>query len=191
MPWSHFVSQFIMVISHHSKSIFVHIQKTGGSSIEEALRKDDPTIESNAHQGRRHMAAREMKTLIAADIWNTYFKFAFVRNPWDRLVSWYMMCVQASSMNNFSRYVEDNAPTFDPDQDYDGQGRAHDAQPADNVTDENGEIIVEFIGRYEALERDFDVVRKKVTLSADLHGRPSTNKDYAASRDACDCAFYG
>ena len=170
-----------MVISHYTKSIFVHIQKTGGSSIEEALRKDDPTIESNAHQGRRHMAAREMKTLIPADTWNTYFKFAFVRNPWDRLVSWYMMCVQAPSMNNFSRYVKDNAATFDDflTKTTTGMGERTTRNQLDYVTNDVGEIIVDFVGKYEALEQDFDTVRKKLNLTADLpHVNRSTHDGY-------------
>src|ERR1700726_3003053 len=92
-----------------------------------------------------------------------------------------MMCVQAPSMNNFSRYVKDNAPTFDDflTKTTTGMGERTTRNQLDYVTDERGEIIVDFIGKYEALQQDFDVVRKKLNLSAELpHVNRSTHDGY-------------
>jgi hypothetical protein len=102
-----------MLVSHRARAIFVHIQKTAGSSIEAALRDHDPEAGPHLVGGRRHVHAVELRDVVGPDVWGRYFKFAFVRNPWDRLLSWYQMCVQAQQPNAFCRYVRDGFPTFE------------------------------------------------------------------------------
>jgi len=82
-----------MVISDRHRCIFVHIQKTGGASIEALLLRSDPSAAASAQEGRRHPPARAIAPIAGSERWRAYFKFAFVRNPWDRLVSWYHMCI--------------------------------------------------------------------------------------------------
>jgi chondroitin 4-sulfotransferase 11 len=170
-----------MIISNHAKCIFVHIQKTGGASIEELLRGNDPDIQDNSLQGRRHISAGELRTLVPPEIWNSYFKFAFVRNPWDRLVSWYHMCVQTPTANPFARYVKDNAPTFDDflTKTTTGMGERTTRNQLDYVTNERGEVIVDFVGRYEQLGDEFARVRERLGLGAELpHVNRSTHDNY-------------
>ena len=170
-----------MIISHKTKSIFVHIQKTAGTSIEEAMRKDDPAIAGNAHSGRRHLKAREIQALVRPEIWAGYYKFAFVRNPWDRLVSWYCMCVQSKAPNRFARYVIDNAPTF---RDFitkttTGMGEKTTHDQLDFLTDANGNLIVDFVGRYESLADDYARVKERLHLTHDLaRANESAHTDY-------------
>jgi len=159
-----------MIISPRTRCIFVHIQKTGGVSVENALRLHDPAIGSNAHDGRRHVFARELRDIVGAAQWDAYFKFAFVRNPWDRLVSWYHMCVQGTTPNAFSRYVKDNAPTF---RDFiltttTGMGERTTRNQLDYVTSEDGAVIVDFIGRYEMLATDLADVGARLGLPLEL-----------------------
>ena len=68
-----------------SRYIFIHINKTGGSSIERAL---DLRFE--------HMTAREKRVDVGPRRWQTAFKFAFVRNPWARALSHYRYRVQTN-----------------------------------------------------------------------------------------------
>ena len=36
-----------------------------------------------------HASARYIRSHVARDIWNSYFKFCFERDPWDKFMSWY------------------------------------------------------------------------------------------------------
>ena len=127
------------------------------------------------------MFAREARALVGPEIWASYFKFAFVRNPWDRLVSWYHMCIQRASENNFSRYIKEHAPTFDDFVTKTTTGVAEKTthNQLDYVTDENGEMMLDFIGRYESLQEDFAVVKGKLNLASELpHVNKSSHRDY-------------
>ncbi len=170
-----------MIISNRAQCIFVHIQKTGGASIEQRLRDNDPDIRDNSLQGRRHASAAELRSLVSPEVWSGYFKFAFVRNPWDRLVSWYHMCVQTPTANPFARYIKDNAPTFDDflTRTTTGMGERTTRNQLDYVTDESGAIIVDFVGRYEEIGEEFARVAERLGLVAELpHVNQSTHDSY-------------
>ncbi len=158
-----------MLISHTYKFIFVHIQKTGGSSIEYVLRQFDPTALREIPHERdpqnwlkgRHVFARQIRDYVGLKVWNSYFKFAFVRNPWDRLVSWYNMIKlrgdKKITPNNFWRYVLAHSHNFEtfikncPSiiTQLDGDKRSTAFNQVDYICDEKGRIIVDYIGRYE------------------------------------------
>ncbi len=97
-----------MIISRGRQFIFVHIPKTGGTALSLALearaRKDDiligDTPKARARRGRLHglvSAGRLWKHSTLADIDGVvtqdeiahFFTLALVRNPWDRVVSYY------------------------------------------------------------------------------------------------------
>ena len=86
------------IVSNKYRFIFIHIPKTGGTSIAE------PDYEGGngalaGYLGEQdyaqagHIRAVGLKQRIGAS-WDQYFKFAFVRNPWDRLVSLYHYFLQ-------------------------------------------------------------------------------------------------
>jgi len=76
--------------------LFVHIQKTGGTSISDYLvRHTDGQFISPAHLRLRNIHFIHKKP----------FVFAVVRNPWERLVSWYEMMIRKGVHNDFSRYL--------------------------------------------------------------------------------------
>ncbi len=97
-----------MIISRGRRFIFVHIPKTGGTALGLALearaRKDDiligDTPKARARKGRLHTAktaGRLWKHSTLADIaglvteaeTQDFFTLTLVRNPWDRMVSYY------------------------------------------------------------------------------------------------------
>ena len=71
----------------------MHVQKTGGVSVETALARAFPDAERVAGlPGRRHAGLAD--ALEAEPGLAGYFTFGFVRNPWARMHSWHSMVVR-------------------------------------------------------------------------------------------------
>lgn len=172
------------MISHPLRCIFVHVQKTGGSSVRQALRMMQ-------HDPDKHRFAHELRALYGEACWGNYFKFAFVRNPWDRLVSWWQMvernAASARPMNGWQRFILSRARTFEEfltncDQDY----HDHDGSKwifrnqLDYISDGDG-IIVDFVGRFESLEVDFAAIAERLRLPPLQmpHANRSAHKHYS------------
>ncbi len=83
-----------MFISHKYKAIFVHIQRTGGNSIQKIFESHDSAlIETIAphpsHQRTKHCYIADIAAVAPPQLLRDYTKFAVVRNPFERMVSWY------------------------------------------------------------------------------------------------------
>ena len=101
-----------MPISHKYKCIFVHVSKVAGTSVAKAL--DIYSDDINSLYGKigeddrikhnlngyfwQHLPVRRLKKFIPEGIFNEYFKFTFVRNPWDRCVSMYFYLKERQRM---------------------------------------------------------------------------------------------
>ncbi|WP_083786612.1 sulfotransferase family 2 domain-containing protein [Methylobacterium nodulans] len=71
------------MICHRLKCIFIHIPRTAGSSIEKWICGDDWW---NIEPQTKHLIASVAKD-IYKEYWDSYFKFSFVRDPVERVVS--------------------------------------------------------------------------------------------------------
>ena len=99
-----------------------------------------------------HIPAAEAKAYLPDKVWNTYFKFCFERNPWDRIVSAYY----------FRRYqTGDQALTF---QDFLGQQRPH-VLSNYGIYSIDSRVIADFVGRYENLLGDFQRALSQVGIT--------------------------
>ncbi len=77
---------------HRSKNgsyIFIHINKTAGTSIIDVIGKPF----------RKHLTAKEIIHVIGQKKWDEAYKFAVVRNPWDKVVSQYKHNIRVNSSN--------------------------------------------------------------------------------------------
>ena len=156
-----------MLISHKYKFIMIHIQKTAGSSLTKALQEMDdcsidyistsPNFINSKHA--KHIHAKDLKEFISDDIWRSYFKFAFVRNPYDRLVSWYNMCTKvipnSATDNPFIAYVRDQIVTFD------NFVKSDDAlikptiiNQTEYLVDDKGSFLVDYVGKFEDINEE-------------------------------------
>jgi hypothetical protein len=117
------------------------------------------------------------------DGWDEYFKFAFVRNPWDRLVSWYtMVTTYPRGGNELWQYVRDNSSNFeefiynctDDVPIRKGVYYSFARNQLDYVTDENGELLVDFIGKLENFDEDIHKVFSRIGV--DLERIPRKNR---------------
>src|SRR5438552_5647179 len=177
-----------MLLSDSRKVLFVHIQKTGGETVSRILAKHAPDIR---RLGDKHEFASFGKLKLGA-AWNDYFKFAFVRNPWDRLVSWYSMMRRATRVTRFGallsrrkrshlqqrasnplwRYFYENCSSFE-EFIKNCTGQVEVAEGAlysfaytqlDYLQDVNGSILVDFIGRFENFSEDLSTVAMKAGI---------------------------
>ena len=177
-----------MPICHRHKFIFIHIPKTGGTSIRYALTSagaeldiDGKLTESSRTVWLHHLPAMQLRPLVDNKIWQSYFKFGFVRNPWERLVSFYHFHKSRLTLPSVRRSRPDLASRFDNVNSFEEwllNGIV--AQPcAFFLCDTDGEQIVDFVGRFESLDEDFSRVCTHLGIRAELpHLKRSDHGDY-------------
>ncbi|MFQ5570583.1 MAG: sulfotransferase family 2 domain-containing protein [Rhodothermales bacterium] len=156
--------------------VFIHINKTAGSSIERAL-------------GLRfeHKTALEKRAELGPARWDKRFSFTFVRNPWDRVVSLYHYRIMTNTTGlgdkpiDFKTWVRLTFRDHDPD--YYNSPKMLMPQ-WDWIVDREGNILVDFVGRFENLEYDFRAVCHRVHRQATLpHLKKTTRSPYRAYYD--------
>jgi len=80
-----------MILSHRHKFIFFCNGKTGTTSIENSLERLDEgkryTFNATGLFIPKHIAPVIVRGMLPREIWKTYFKFVFVRNPYAWVVS--------------------------------------------------------------------------------------------------------
>ena len=186
-----------MLISSTHKFIFFHGAKVAGTSIRVAL--EDYSIEPRRFRidrpppevgGRanplyvrwrnslEHAKARDAKRELPSEVYDNYFKFGFVRNPWDWQVSMYHFILKerehirhqrVKAMASFESYLEWVSETKTP------YPRGAAKFQRDMYVDERGNIAVDFIGRYETLDCDFEAVCRRLDITASM---PHLNRSY-------------
>lgn len=172
-----------MLLSLRYKFLFVHIAKTGGTSIRTALRWyrwKDPyhipqyicsRISSLSHHRLacklpRHAKAIAAYEMLPRELYNELFKFAFVRNPWDLQVSSFHHIQRErphllGAIHDFESFLKWK---LDPDRPYHYIVDTSIELQSDYLVDLNGNIIVDFVGRYEQLEEDFHQVCGRIGI---------------------------
>ena len=172
-----------MVISHRKKFIFVHNYKVAGTSLRRSLRKYDdksplksplqsklpllfgiyPRIYSNNYP--THITAAELKEKLPQGVFDSYYKFGFVRNPWDWQVSLYSFMRKnekhfqhelAKSMSGFEEYIH-----WRVNEEVRLQRRF--------FYDNDGNCLVDHVGKIENLADELGYLSKELNLNLRMH----------------------
>lgn len=160
------------MLSHHHKTIFVHVPKTGGQSVERVFLEDigltwktraplllrhnpEPSL---GPERLAHLTAEQYVSCkyVPQEMFDRYFKFAFVRDPWDRVVSMYRYLPIGGSFKSFVCKVLPKSLW--------ATQHWFVRPQADFLLDQNGAQLVDFVGRFASLEKDFFEVCRKVGL---------------------------
>ena len=135
--------------------IFVHVPKAAGVSVTRSL---------FGNLGGAHRTLRQYQVAFPHSLYERYFKFAFVRNPWDRLVSAYEFLAQGGFDAGDRRWAVRNLSEFDEFGDFvrgwlnheNIYSRVHFVPQYIFLRGANGdEPGVDFVGRVESFDRDF------------------------------------
>ena len=177
-----------MIISDSHKFVFHHVPKTGGSSITAALAPycrnyDKPTDDTPydmaivpdddvprwqlayhqpfwMHQPVNEYASREIP--------EGYFSFAFIRNPFEIVVSaWHSE--DRDKFPYFDEYVDSQV--------YTGLQLAARWPQFDYLTDDDGKILVDYVGRYEKFAEDFYEVVSRIGVPLMIIPKRNVAKD--------------
>ena len=176
-----------MVISPKYKFVFILTEKTGCTSIFNVLENIDDTKkivgeivpkDHNNYLYSKHTSCSEFQNNHSE--FNDFFTFAFVRNPWDRVVSWYNFSMYLSNVENveternitgidFSSFVHEYTNIW-----------ANEQQNQYNFTK-----CCDFIGKFENLQQDFDIICDKVGIPQQQlpHKNATKHKHYTEYYD--------
>jgi len=184
-----------MLLSLEKQFLFVHVPKAAGSSIRNVLAPycEDPRrylvnrllervgIRVNRvgpfprQCFRLHDSARTVKTWLPSEVYDRLFKFAVVRNPWDRMVSMYAYISTRTEHHRHRDVVRQQS--FDDYLAYELRRRF--VTQFDMITDRRGSLIVDFVGRFERLDADFAEVCQRLGIEGRIvHRNQSSHEPY-------------
>ena len=181
------------MISYDKRCIFIHIPKCGGTSIENVIwpHPEDLTEANlwwgfvskyhNKYQtgGLQHLLARQVRSEVGLEIFNSFYKFTIVRNPWDRIVSQFAYMQTRPDLMDFIG--------MQPETEFKAylgliQKKQHVqwTPQTDFILDQDGTLLVDKIGHLESIEKDSREVFETLGVcrgqAAILHANRSKRK---------------
>lgn len=160
------------------KCIYVHIPKTGGISVNDALW---------GNPGGVHKNMEDYAKIFGRKTLDEYFTFTIVRNPWARLVSAWVFMKAGGQHARDARWAEKHLAGIDDFQIF-VQEWVNESNirkgihfiPQVDFLKLDGRISVDFIGKLENIRQDFETVKQRIGLPyAQLpHKNKSAHKDF-------------
>lgn len=158
--------------------IFIHIPRSAGTSILNNLGKNKA--------GRDHLPWYVYYTA-NPKFYSKAFKFSFVRNPWSRTLSAYNYLTQGGNKQSDIRVAEmiklyDNIDDFVVNGLGRGTFRNHllFIPQSEFVINGEGELAVDFLGKYETITKDYSTISERLGLKKHL---PVINQSTIGTKD--------
>jgi len=185
-----------MIISHRHRFIFFAVPKTGTHAVRQALRAHlgAEDLEQVGHLAQKkfpfpefrnishgHISVRQIRPVLGEEVFSSYVKFAFVRNPYDRFISYCAFKGRDGSFEaNPRRYIQHTLAQMRP------------PYPllvfpqSEFLTDETGKLAIDFVGRTEEMQGDYTRLCQRLGLPAATLARSnaSPRADYRDYYDA-------
>ena len=143
--------------------LFLHVPKVAGSSM-----RHHPLIQQS--QTIHPLGPEGAWAEIAEKGWANFFKFSFVRNPWDRFVSLYFYFSNMTPDHFAYQYDEPTVKSMKPFKTFDefclnfsslNDGKFH-FRPQHLWTHHKNKCFLDFLGKYENLENDLVRLEKRL-----------------------------
>jgi hypothetical protein len=183
-----------MVLSVEKNFLFIHIPKTGGSSMEEALFN----YQSFNYHEVTHGVSLQYKDYLDDDFYFSLYKFAFVRNPWDLQASCWRYYVRENNIDmTFDEFIKwkftgsiihklDKLPKTENAsiEMLRGAFYTHRTPQTYYLIDEKGNFLVDYIGSFERLEEHYKLLVDKLELEdnflprVNVSSKPNEGRDY-------------
>lgn len=156
-----------------NRCIFIHIPKVAGTSIRKTL---------GAWQKDRDHCDYKVYLRANPSRFRDYYKFCFVRNPWDRVASVYTYYQQGGNQTSdmsYQKLIQKHYPTFSsfvekfitPESIH---KHLHLVPQNTYIYDHEGRLMVDFVGKMEDIERDFEHVKRELGLHRNLQKKNSS-----------------
>lgn len=164
-----------MIFSASRQFVFFAVPKTGTHAVREALRPHlgEGDWEQQVRYGKQlsplpdiaainhgHVSYQQLRLVLGAEALDSLFRFAFVRHPFDRFVS--VCAFLARTDPDYQKNPTDwmkralLRPQF--------RQRVLVATQHSLLTDKTGTLNLDFVGRYESLQSDFDAICQRLSL---------------------------
>ena len=162
-----------MIGSHRKKFIFFHLYKVAGTSLRNILTPYQDFSMS------KHDNPSMFLNKFGRELYDKYYTFAFVRNPWDWQVSLYFYMLK-----DVSHHQHNLMKSFNGDFSKYIYWRVNeDCKPQYMFLSENNDLIspitLDFIGRFESLNDDFNKIKNNLSLDGSLpHLNKTNHKKY-------------
>ena len=166
-----------MVVCHIRKIVFIHIPKTGGTSIEQMMREGGKYqlyyLGVRNKRSMHHYMAKELKAEMGR-MFDVYRKFSFVRNPYDRIVSEYFWCPFGKRKNvGFDDFLKYVGGIIKSNNYFSNIYHDHFIPQYYFLFDDNNRQMIDYIFKFEDFENAVGFIKSKFKLNGNL---PHLNK---------------